>query len=152
MLRFPHSLTSPWIHTMNRCRSIVLKCTTVFTLALCALPNIASAQLEANPLLVTRQFPARTKRGVMTITQPPELTLNGQTERLSPGARIHDANNMISMSGSLIGQKLLVNYVREPATGLVHEVWILTPAEAQLKTPSEMQKPVTLPAELSPQQ
>jgi hypothetical protein len=66
----------------------------------------------------------------MQITQPPELLINGKAERLSPGARIRGTNNMLVMSGALIGQNLVVKFVREPL-GLVHEVWVLTPAEAQ---------------------
>jgi hypothetical protein len=45
---------------------------------------------------------------------------------------------MLVMSGTLIGQELLVNYTRESA-GMVHEVWILTPAEAALKRPRASQ-------------
>jgi hypothetical protein len=37
------------------------------------------------------------------------------------------------MSGTLIGQRLVVNYTRE-LSGLVLDVWILTPAE-QAKRP-----------------
>jgi hypothetical protein len=43
---------------------------------------------------------------------------------------------MLVMSGSMIGQKLLVNFVREPG-GMLQEVWILTDAEAALKLPTQ---------------
>jgi hypothetical protein len=39
------------------------------------------------------------------------------------------------MSGSIVGQNLLVNFVREP-NGLVHEVWILNEAEAKQVLPT----------------
>ena len=39
------------------------------------------------------------------------------------------------MSGALVNQKVVVNYLRENA-GNVHEVWILNPDEAQLKRPN----------------
>jgi hypothetical protein len=71
----------------------------------------------------------------MQITTPPELLLNGKAERLSPGSRIHSDNNMLVLSGALVGQKLLVNFVREPH-GLVHEVWILTEDEARQVLPT----------------
>jgi hypothetical protein len=45
-------------------------------------------------------------------------------------------NNLLQMSGSLVGQNLLVNFVRNPS-GEVHDVWILTEAEAALKLPSQ---------------
>jgi hypothetical protein len=72
----------------------------------------------------------------MQITQPPEMLLNGKPDRLSPGARIHGPDNMLRMSGTLMGQKAVVNFVREPA-GQVHEVWILTEAEAAQKLPTK---------------
>ncbi|MDP3651325.1 MAG: hypothetical protein Q8R67_06545 [Rhodoferax sp.] len=81
-----------------------------------------------------RPFPPTAKLGAMLITHPPEMLINGQVERLSPGARIRGTNNMLVMSGALVGQSLLVAYVREPL-GLVHEVWVLTEAEAQLAKP-----------------
>jgi hypothetical protein len=71
----------------------------------------------------------------MVITNPPELVMNGRPERLSPGARIRNANNMLVLSGALVGQNLLVNFVREP-NGMVHEVWILTPDEARQVLPT----------------
>ena len=109
---------------MNRCRLFFL------ALALCGTSLLASAQM-AN----VRPFPPKAERGVMKITQPPEMLLNDKPDRLSPGARIRGANNMLVMSGAIIGQNLVVNFVREP-TGQVHDVWILTDAEAALKLPT----------------
>ncbi len=77
-----------------------------------------------------RAFPAAAKRATMQITYPPEMLLNDKVARLSPGARIRNANNMIVLSGSLTGQNLLVNYVRD-GQGMVHEVWILNATEAR---------------------
>lgn len=109
---------------MNRCRL------TLIAFALSATALLASAQV-AN----VRPFPPKAERGVMLITQPPEILLNDKSDRLSPGARIRGTNNMLVMSGALIGQKLTVNYLREP-NGQVHEVWVLTEAEAALKLPT----------------
>ena len=91
-------------------------------LGLLALPSAASAQS------VVRQFPANVKRGVMTVTVPPEVQINGTVMRLSPGVRIRGPNNLLLMSGALIGQQYAVNYVLEQQ-GLVREVWILTQDE-----------------------
>ena len=82
-----------------------------------------------------RPFPPKAERGAMVITNPPDLVLNGKPARLSPGARIRSVDNMMVMSGALVGQNLLVNYVLE-SNGLVHEVWILTEAEAKLVRPT----------------
>jgi len=83
-----------------------------------------------------RPFPPDAQRGVMVVKAPPVIELNGRSDRLSPGARIRAVNNMLVLSGALIGEKLLVNFVRNP-TGEVHEVWILTAAEAALKLPTQ---------------
>lgn len=77
---------------------------------------------------VSRQFPANIKRGVMTVTAPPEVQINGTSMRLSPGVRIRGPNNLLLMSSVLIGQQYAINYVLEQQ-GLVRDVWILTQAE-----------------------
>ena len=61
--------------------------------------------------------------------------MDGAPARLSPGSRIREANNMFVLSAALVDrEKLTVNYTLEPS-GLVHDVWILTEAEARLKRP-----------------
>ncbi|OGB33288.1 MAG: hypothetical protein A3F78_16465 [Burkholderiales bacterium RIFCSPLOWO2_12_FULL_61_40] len=97
--------------------------------ALLCLGASAMAQTAA-----VRPFPPTAQRGTMQITNPPNMLMNGELARLSPGARIRGTNNMLVMSGALVGQTLLVAYVREPL-GLVHEVWVLTEAEAQAAKP-----------------
>jgi hypothetical protein len=82
---------------------------------------------------VNRTFPANALRGTLVVVQPPELTLNGQPARLSPGSRIRDKSNRLQMSGALMGQPLDVHYTID-TYGLVHNVWILT-AEESAKTP-----------------
>jgi len=118
------------MNTMNRCfprisralRQLAL----VGTLALACVPAFAQG--------VVRPFPAKALRGLLQVTTPPLVLLNGQPARLSPGARIKNTSNLIVMSATLVGQQLLVNYVAD-AQGMLHEVWILTPAEAQQKRP-----------------
>jgi len=83
---------------------------------------------SAHAQSVQRNFPATALRGEISFGQPPEVLVNGQPARLSPAARIRGLNNMIVMSGSLIGQRAVVNYVLE-SPGLVQDVWILTDAE-----------------------
>lgn len=82
-----------------------------------------------------RNFPIGTLRGKFMVVNPPEILLDGQPERLAPGARIRSAQRMLTMPASITGQNLLVNYTRD-ASGLVSEVWILTPEEAQAKRAS----------------
>ena len=59
---------------------------------------------------------------------PPDVLLNGKPDRLSPGSRIRDTNNMLVLSGALAGKSVYTVYRRDSA-GLIHEVWLLTAAE-----------------------
>jgi hypothetical protein len=78
--------------------------------------------------VVQRGFPANALRGEIAFGQPPEVQLNGQPARLAPASRIRGTNNLLVMSGALVGQKAVVNYTLDPL-GLVLDVWILTDAE-----------------------
>jgi hypothetical protein len=134
---YPDFQPSLWIHTMNRCRSTLIPfcfpCQRNAVMQLCALALcVAPFSVEAQGLV--RNFPSKAERAVLQITQPPELLLNDQPGRMSPGVRIRGTNNMLVMSAQLIGQKVEVNLVRDLA-GEVREVWILTQAEAALKLP-----------------
>ena len=104
---------------------------TALCLGTISLPALAQAQ---------RNFPADALRGALVVGDPPEVTVNGQPARLAPGARIRGANNMLAMSGSLTGQRLLVHYTVD-ISGHVKDVWVLTPEEASRKpwpsTPDE---------------
>ena len=117
---------------MTRCpdpaRTMLCKTLLLTALACAALP--VTAQMA--PVLTIRPFPATAQRATMQVLQPPVILLNGQYEQLSPGSRIRGTNNMLVMSGALVGQNLLVNFVREPQ-GLIHNVWILNEAEAQIQ-------------------
>jgi hypothetical protein len=93
----------------------------------------ASAQVQRN-------FPQSALRGAIVVGEMPEITLNGQPGRLSPGARIRDTNNMTLVPSSVIGGRYLVNYTID-LSGLVKDVWILRPEEAAVRpwptTPDE---------------
>ncbi len=96
----------------------MLRCV-VLLAALAVLP--AAAQMQRN-------FPANALRGELTMTQPPDVLLNGVPARLAPGARIRAQNNMMALPGTLAGQRLPVHYTRE-SNGLLLDIWVLTPAE-----------------------
>lgn len=121
------------MYTMNRClpfSSRLLAALLVWSAALAwplPLPATAQAAMTRTPLI-----PQAAKRGLLVVTQPPEVLLDGRPERLSPGTRIRGRNNLLVLSASLVGQELPVRYVCDPL-GLIHEVWILTEAEAQAK-------------------
>ena len=111
---------------MNRCLAALKG----ISLGLMSLLILVAEPVSAQGLV--RQFPAAAKRGTLEVIQPPNVLINGAPERLSPGARIKNPNNMIVLSGSLVGQAMLVNYLRDPQ-GQIHEVWLLNQAEAQEK-------------------
>jgi hypothetical protein len=116
------------MNAMNRC----LPALKAFSLGLMSL-LACFVTLTPEPVAaqgLVRQFPTAAKRGTLEVTQPPNILINGQAERLSPGARIKNSNNMIVLSGNLVGQPVLVNYLRDPQ-GQIHEVWLLNAAEAQ---------------------
>ena len=79
-----------------------------------------------------RVFQANALRGELVITQPPEALLNGKPARLAPGARIRNQLNMVQLSGSLLGQKLAVNYTVD-GTGDLRDMWILSADELAKK-------------------
>ncbi len=112
---------------MNRCTHTfsLTRRLAIAALALTALPALA----QNAPV---RNFPANALRGKLVVTQPPLITLDGKAAQLSPGSRIKGPNNLLVMSGAIVGQELTVNYTVEHH-GMVHDVWILTEAEAALK-------------------
>jgi hypothetical protein len=88
----------------------------------------ASLLLSPAGAQVQRQFPEAALRGEMVFGQPPEVMLNGEAWRLAPGTRIRGLNNMLVMSASLAGSRLMVHYTSE-APGQIKEVWLLRPEE-----------------------
>lgn len=129
---------------MNRCSSSSTS-VRVRALALalatgifCLIPPLVIAQ-KVDPQRIP-PMATNAQSGVLHVTQPPEVLLNGQPARLAPGARIRDRNNLLVVSGALIGQDLLVRYTRD-SLGLIHEVWVLTAAEAAAGLPPVPQIP-----------
>ena len=95
----------------------------------CALVVVAAVSICAPAVAqVARQFPQTALRGEMVVTAPPEVALNGKPARLSPGARIRAEDNMLRLSASLVGRKMVVHYTVDP-NGQLADVWILRPDE-----------------------
>ncbi len=126
---------------MNRCTASPASMRAAFAITiaaglLAALPvSGAHAQTAATaPIPSVRQFPANALRGTLVVVSPPEISVDSKAERLSPGSRIRGMDNMLVMSGAIVGRSLIVNYTREP-NGMIHDVWILTDAEIAEKRP-----------------
>ena len=114
---------------MNRCVAT--------SRARATLPALAFALAAATTTLVctpadARNFPQTALRGVIAFTSPSEATLNTKPIRLAPGARIHGTDNMLVMSGTLIGQRFPANYTLE-SNGMLFEVWLLSKDEAKVE-------------------
>lgn len=109
---------------MNRCMKS--RVGTAFAAVLAGL--LLTFAIGAAAQGIRREAPKDVVLGKMVVTAPPEITLDGKPDRLSPGSRIRDLNNMIVLSGGLVGKTLPVVYKRD-AAGLVHEAWILTDEE-----------------------
>jgi hypothetical protein len=111
---------------MKRCNEILARLALAACAALAAgsliLPTAAAAQG------IRREAPKDVVLGKLVVTAPPEVILDGKPDRLSPGSRIRDLNNMLVLSGNIVGKTLPVVYRRD-AAGLVHEAWILTDEE-----------------------
>ncbi len=116
-MRFALSFNSHWIYTMYRCL-IAAIATVAF-----ALP--AAAQVQRN-------FPQNALRGAVTFGTPPQILLNGMPALLAPGSRIRGENNLLVMSGALVGAKGYINYTVD-AAGAVKDVWLLRKEELAMK-------------------
>lgn len=126
LLRVPalasiHVFHSPWIYTMNRCAQLSLALALAGTLAALA-PTPASAQA------LQRRFPQNSLRGTVVFGAPPVITMNGNVTRMAVGYRVHGLNNLLVMSGELVGSTATVDYAID-VEGHVIEIWILSPTE-----------------------
>jgi len=117
---------------MNRCTHLPAPRFPAWRIAL--ITALLGLSLSASAQQSVRPFPPNALRGTMQVTQPPELLLDGQYARLSPGARIRGESNLLVLSGTLVGQSLVVNYVRDQQ-GMVKDVWVLNTTEAQQDMP-----------------
>ena len=118
---------------MNRCTfRLAASLLLAFSAALAGLP--AAAQDVGDPPAV-RDFPKNALRGDMVVLAPPEISMDGKPDRLSPGARVRGSDNSLVLTGQVVNQKLTVNYLRDNLGG-VQQVWVLNDAEAKLKRPN----------------
>jgi hypothetical protein len=107
---------------MNRCHRITapaplsLFCLVALVAAFAWAPPVSAQTLEApvqnEAAAGGRNFPEGTLRGQFMVVAAPEIVLDGRADRLSPGARIRSAENMVVTTGAITGQNLLVNYTR----------------------------------------
>ena len=85
-----------------------------------------AASLSA--LAQVRTIPAEAKRGQLQHVEENTIRMSGKVMRLSAGAQIRDASNLI-IQPAAVPAGTLVKYTLD-AQGSVHRVWILTQPEA----------------------
>ena len=121
---------------MNRCTTSALD-RRLFGSALLAAAASASlpALAQGLPSNETRNFPPTALFGELSITNFPEVAINGGPIRTTPGFRLFSQERTIVFASNYAGQKMLVGYVIEPQTQGLHTAWILTPAEIEKYKP-----------------
>jgi hypothetical protein len=88
---------------------------------------------SASALAQVRTIPADAKRGEMSYLPDMAVQVDGQKLALAPGIQIRDPLNMIVVPAAL-PEKTVVMY-RLDDFGMVRQVWILTPEEAEATAP-----------------
>ena len=120
-----HSFTRQFVSHLQAIASLAVLFTTLSTLPATVLAQ-AQTGAQADPSI--RPFPVNALRGKLLVVAPPDIRIDGRVEKLAPGARIRDLQNMFIMSGALIGREFTVNFTREPS-GLVRDIWVLSEAD-----------------------
>ena len=75
-----------------------------------------------------RTFPANAQVGIIAATVYPQVTINGQTMVLAPGAKIYGKQNTIVMHSTLVNTTAVVKYTID-RMGYIDRAWILTDEE-----------------------
>ncbi|RGE45958.1 hypothetical protein DZC30_06705 [Comamonas testosteroni] len=117
---------------MNRCPTSLFS-RRLFGAALLAASSLAVAQ--SLPTDEPRNFPPTAQFGELTVTNFPEVAINGSPVRTTPGFRLFSRERTLVFASNYAGQKMLVGYVIEPQTQGLHTAWILTPAEIEKYKP-----------------
>ena len=122
---------------MNRCQSAFFFSRRLFAAGLLATAASGSlmALAQGLPSNETRNFPPTAQFGELTVTNLPEVAINGQAIRTTPGFRLFSQERSIVFAHNYTGQKMLVGYVIEAQTQGLHTAWILTPAEIEKYKP-----------------
>jgi len=82
-----------------------------------------------------RNIPEQAKAGAITHLQDMIVSIDGTAVRLAPGVQIRDQNNLLIVPTALPPGSQ-VKYLFGP-DGMVRQVWILTPLEAQQPAASD---------------
>jgi len=93
---------------MNRCKTLLQALLVLAASSALLAPAAAQlqdpSQTQNEAAAGGRTFPNGTLRGSFLIVNWPNIELDGQPERLAPGARIQSADRMLVMPASITGQ------------------------------------------------
>ena len=92
--------------------------------------------------VVTRAFPADALRGTLTFLSASEAQLNNKSVGLVPGLRVRGPNNLLMLSGELVGQKFVANYTVD-FLGQIKDVWVLREDERARWWPRSVEEAAT---------
>jgi|APDOM4702015191_1054821.scaffolds.fasta_scaffold06684_4 hypothetical protein len=90
------------------------------------------AMFVATLAMAERTFPGTSKRGDLNSAEFPYVQIGKDVIKLAPGAKIYDDKNQLVMPTRL-PQKAPIRYSIEASTGLVLNIWLLSPEEAAQK-------------------
>jgi len=126
---------------MNRCAQLLaalslgaLSCAQAAQTATVVYPA-APTPTATDGQSLARNFPQNALRGKIVFGTPPAIKMNGVPTNLAAAYRVHGQNNLLVMTGQLVGSTATVDYTTD-VEGHVLEVWILTPNEAARRWPS----------------
>lgn len=92
-----------------------------------SLPALAQIPTERN-------FPENTRRGVLNMSQYPNVLINGKAVNTAPGLRIYDDENLFVSPTQITGNYIIINYL-EDNFGDVSKIWVLTDTERKKTLP-----------------
>jgi hypothetical protein len=125
-------------------KRIARTCLLGAALAACATlaAPVALAQTDSTSSMPTQDrlipIPVKAVRGDMEFNGTQIVLLDGKQRQLAPGVRIYGPDNMLKLASSLKGTAK-TKYLFEENTGLLQNIWILTPREIATPDP----KPAT---------
>lgn len=109
-------------------------CAAVLVLGLAPLLPAALAQTPTFAPQRLIPIPALALRAQITFNGSQFVLVDGKNAQMAPGVRIFGPDNLLLLYGALNGVGT-AKYTLEPSTGLVQNVWFLTPDEIAVPDP-----------------
>lgn len=124
MTRWPSA--HPFSH---RCVAAVRLCAVALALGALTAPAVQAQAVVPYQVVTAREFPPTALYGLLRIDGPHAARLNGDPIAIAPGMRLIDQSNHLVPYTVHTGRSLLVRYMIEPSTGMLHKAWLLREEE-----------------------